>query len=283
MKERFKRYLEREFRAISPTKAAMEYRKDMLRQMLDRSQELQIKGIDDEELIYDMVIDELGDFRQTLVDFDNREIKVKKAKRTALFSVVFSVAFAILLTSAYLITSFALGNAWGQTWLIMVGGIFAGVIAGIIALAVFAVKKKKPYLFRICMAIIEVLVAVFVFLVLQILTTLPMCWITFLVMVLVVLGIDTALSEMSNSIERQFELAIFIEVFCALLYVILGVSHLAPWHPTWLLCLFGALAIVVEILFVVASHNKKKNKSEKKKIKEQYIIEDEDYYTKWDD
>ena len=52
MKERFKRYLEREFRAIAPTLAAMEYREQMLKQLMDRAQELRIKGIDDEDLIF---------------------------------------------------------------------------------------------------------------------------------------------------------------------------------------------------------------------------------------
>ena len=38
MKERFKRYLEREFRAIAPTLAAMEYREQMLKKLMDRAQ-----------------------------------------------------------------------------------------------------------------------------------------------------------------------------------------------------------------------------------------------------
>ena len=45
MKERFKTYLEEQFRQIAPTKAAMEYRISMLTKMTDRAQELKIKGI----------------------------------------------------------------------------------------------------------------------------------------------------------------------------------------------------------------------------------------------
>ena len=51
MKERFKAYLEEQFRQIAPTKAAMEYRKSMLVKMMDRAQELRIKGMQDDELI----------------------------------------------------------------------------------------------------------------------------------------------------------------------------------------------------------------------------------------
>lgn len=36
MKERFKKYLEEHFRKIAPTQAAMEYRKALLTDLLDR-------------------------------------------------------------------------------------------------------------------------------------------------------------------------------------------------------------------------------------------------------
>ena len=66
MKERFKTYLEEQFRQIAPTKAAMEYRISMLTKMTDRAQELKIKGMTDDELIYNTVVGELGDFASTL-------------------------------------------------------------------------------------------------------------------------------------------------------------------------------------------------------------------------
>ena len=50
MKERFKRYLEQQFRAIRPTVAADEYRDTVLRQLMDRSQEPRTKGMEDEGL-----------------------------------------------------------------------------------------------------------------------------------------------------------------------------------------------------------------------------------------
>lgn len=84
MKERFKRYLEGEFRAIRPTLAAVEYREKILKQLLDYEQELRIKGNDDDELIYTMCIASLnqdGSFRDKLREFDEKEVKVDNAKR----------------------------------------------------------------------------------------------------------------------------------------------------------------------------------------------------------
>lgn len=283
MKERFKRYLEREFRAIAPTKAAMEYRNDMLRQMMERVQDLKIKGITDEELIYDMVIDELGDFRATLIEFENKKVKVETAKRKVMLGIVMLVGTVLLITAAYLITSFALGDAWGKTWLIMVGGIFAGVCAGSILVAVKAAQKKKYLAMRGSIAVVEVLVTVFVFLLLQILFRLNMSWLAFLVMVIVLVGVDTALAYASQSKIRHIELAAFIEVFCVLLYVILGIVGLAPWHPTWLLCIGGALGIILEIVVLIAKRNKDKDNDEMEKIVDKHVVKDEDYYTMWND
>ena len=42
MIDRFKRFLEREFKAIRPTQAAMDYREDLLTQLLEKEQDLRI-------------------------------------------------------------------------------------------------------------------------------------------------------------------------------------------------------------------------------------------------
>ena len=81
MKERFKKYLEEHFRKIAPTQAAMEYRKALLTDLLDREQELRIKGVSDDELIYNMAISELGDLDETLKRFEERQIKSGVVKR----------------------------------------------------------------------------------------------------------------------------------------------------------------------------------------------------------
>lgn len=283
MKERFKRFLEREFRAIDPTKAAMEYRQEMLRRLMDRAQELRIKGIADDDFIYDMCIDELGDFRSELIEWQSKKVEVNKTKRKALFTAITAVGFVLLVVCAYLITSFALGDEWGKTWLIMVGGIFTGIVTAASMLCAKFFSKKKFVLARLLLAVDEVLICVFIFLVLQILFNLHMSWIIFLVMVIIVFGVDTLIALFLNSKIRHVELALFMETFCALLYVILGVTGLAPWHPTWLLCLAGVLAIIVELIMIVAARNRVKNSEDKVKLESKYVVKDEDYYTKWDD
>ena len=97
MKERFKKYLEEHFRKIAPTQAAMEYRKALLRDLLDREQELRIKGVSDDELIYNMAISELGDIDKTLERFEERQIKSGVVKRKISMAAVIAVSIVALL------------------------------------------------------------------------------------------------------------------------------------------------------------------------------------------
>ena len=69
LSDRFKAYLQEEFHKITPTKAAMEFRKKLLVEMLDREQELKIKGVTDDELIFKLVVEGLGDLPARLDEF----------------------------------------------------------------------------------------------------------------------------------------------------------------------------------------------------------------------
>lgn len=284
MKERFKRYLEQQFRAIRPTMAAMEYREKMLRQLMDRAQELRIKGMDDEDLIYDMCIDELGDFGATLAAFDEQEHKVANAKRNALLGAVCGVGAVLALVVIYLIVSFLVPNSWGLTWLILVGGAFAGVIAFSVVLLVKFGKAKKYIAMRLMPPVIIVLLCVYLFLLLQLVAGVEMAWLTFLVMVMMIAVFDGVMAFITDFKFRWIELPIVIEVFCVMLYVIIGIAvGAAFWHPGWLLCLGGVVAAVAEAIAIIANRNSKKDAKEKVRIKDKYTKEDESYYTSWKD
>ena len=284
MKERFKRYLEQQFRAIRPTLAAAEYREKMLKQLMDRAQELRIKGMDDEDLIYDMCIDELGDFGATLAAFDEQEHKVANAKRNALLGAVCGVGAVLALVVIYLIVSFLVPNSWGLTWLILVGGAFAGVIAFSVVLLVKFGKAKKYIAMRLMPPVVIVLLCVYLFLLLQLVAGVERAWLTFLVMVMMIAVFDGVMAFITDFKFRWIELPIVIEVFCVMLYVIIGIAAgSAFWHPGWLLCLGGVVAAIAEAIAIIANRNSKKDAKEKVRIKDKYTKEDESYYTSWKD
>lgn len=284
MKERFKRYLEQQFRAIRPTMAAMEYREKMLRKLMDRAQELRIKGMDDEDLIYDMCIDELGDFGATLAAFDEEEHKVANAKRNAVLGAVCGVGAALALVIVYLIVSFLVPGSWGLTWLILVGGAFAAVIAVAVVLLVKFGKNKKYIPMRLMPVVVIVLLCVYLFLLLQLVAKVDMAWLVFLAMVIMIAAFDAVLAFITEFKFRWVELPVAIEIVCVMLYVILGiVLGSVFWHPGWLLCLGGVVAAIAEAIAIIATRNSKKDKKEKSRLTDKYMKEDESYYTMWKD
>lgn len=286
MKERFKKFLEEHFRKIAPTKAAMEYRKTLLVELLDREQELRIKGVSDDELIYNMAVSELGDIDQTLAEFENRQIKSGVVKRKASAVGISAVAIVALLTVVYLIVG-GVAKIWHPTWLIVVGGAFAGVGVLLGYVAVKFAQKRKYVVTRVCVAVCEVLLSVFVFLLLELVLE-PVLhfegsWMTFLAMVALLFGVDTSIAFATKSKIRWFELPVFIEIFGVMLYVMLGILVPGFWHPGWLLCLAGVCCALIQVIVVVIKKAKKNNAEEKAKIADKNEKQNEAYWTEWDD
>ena len=106
MKEKFKAYLEEKFRGIRPTEAAMKFRAQTLVELLERAQELKIKGIEDEELVYLTCIDELGDFDTVLKDFESKSVETKATKRKIGVGAAIGIALVAMLTVTYLVVGF---------------------------------------------------------------------------------------------------------------------------------------------------------------------------------
>lgn len=278
MKERFKRYLEEQFRHISPTQAAMEYRKSMLTKMLDREHELRIKGVADDDLIYNMVVGELGDFESTLRDFENNTVKKEVVRRVSVLGTLGTIGYVFLLTMIYIIVG-CVAKIWHPTWFIIVGGILVGLVAFMGWFSVKCVKKKWYNAMRLFAAGGIALLSVFVFLILQVILGLTGSWLTFLAMVALIAGADVTISFATKSKIRWFELPVFVEVFCVMLYVILGISlsmyGISIWHPAWILCLGGFVAAICEA--VLFSSGKEREKAKKT------TAVDESYWTEWDD
>lgn len=281
MKERFKTYLEEQFRQIAPTKAAMEYRISMLTKMTDRAQELKIKGMTDDELIYNTVVGELGDFASTLRGYENQAVKKELGRRVATLGALLAAAFIAVLVLCYLIVGFVT-KLWHPTWLIIVGGALIGIDGIMIMLAVRFAKKKSYLPLRAMVAGAISVTGVVLYLFLQLVGNISGSYLVFLAMVAVILGADTLLAFIGGSKLKWIELPVFIEIFCVMLYVILGISLMWSgkniWHPTWIICLGGVVVALTEGIVILAERANEK----KKEANAENKAVDEAYWTKWE-
>lgn len=282
MIERFKRYLEREFRAIAPTKAAYELREDTLTKLLDLAQEFRIKGMTDEDMIYDLCIDSLGDFRTTLIAFEEKgKENVVKARKFSNAAIV-AMSSVALLVIVYLVLSFALPNAWGKTWMILVGAAFSAVIVGLVAAGGKSLKNKKYSVAKFSTAGIIALLFVFAFLCCQILFNVDKAWTLFPMMVIVILAANAVIALLYKTKIWLLEMVAFIQVFFSLGYVLLGLFT-GSWSPAWLLNLFGVFVNLVLVAAVIVSKNKAKEKAAAAEENERLNVQNEEFYTTWKD
>ena len=101
-------------------------------------------------------------------------------------------------------------------------------------------------------------------------------------MVVLLLGVDAVVADITGSKIKLLGYAIFVEVFAVMLYVILGLT-LGFWHPYWILCIAGIIIDVVMLGTVIGVKNAKKKKAEDAEIKKHDYDEEEEYYTMWKD
>lgn len=281
MTERFKKYLEQEFRAIPPTKGAMDFRKATLVRLEEYAQDARIKGMTDEDAIFNLAIDSLGDFKSTLIKFNDELSERPKRNNRRLFltlAICFTIVFVIGL---YLVTSLLGLIPWNTSWLILVASIFTAIIGAFTMVGLNVAKRKAYTLPRVLLALSEVLASTFIFLVLLMTTDLPNVWFTFLVMVMLIIVSDVAVAFLTKSKLAILESILAFVVISVLLFVMLGISQVMPWHPGWLL---PALSVMISLSLVITLFvhhiNKKKGPRVKKSAVKPTEVDDK-YYTEW--
>lgn len=281
MKERFKRYLEQAFRKIRPTKAAMEYRLETLTKLEEAAQDYRIKGMTDDEAIYQLCIDSLGDFDAKLQEFDRNLTEVPKKnnlKRNIAVGAIGSVAAIIAL---YLILSLTGAVGWGMSWLILLGAVVAAVVAVDVVLMLKAFKDDKFLVARLFNVGTVILVFIFMYLCIHLSVHPRYDWYIFLCMVPAAGIMDIAIGFVTKSKLTIPEIFVWAMLTSVMLYVMLGVAGVMAWHPGWLLPALTAIAIVAIVASLLISRSKKAKKDRQIFLDSTQNQVDEEYYTKW--
>jgi hypothetical protein len=174
------------------------------------------------------------------------------------------IAMAILLVTivSYLIVSL-ITEAWATSWLIVVGGTFLAIIIFSAFTISKFLKEKKILVPRLLIGLCIILLFVFVFLLITILTDMTDCWILFLIMGIALIGADTVVAYWIDCKGKLINLLAFIQISLVLEYVVLALVQLFPWNPYWLLPVGGAVIDgVIVIITLVSGAKEKKSKKE---------------------
>ena len=269
---RFKEYLVAEFKNITPTKQASQYRKQLLNQLVETAKEYRNNGVEDEDLLYKMSIASLGDLKKTLLDFDKRGRKTAVNVISAIL-ILFGVTVAI-----YLIASFTSG-AWNKTWLTFIYSLALGCVSvGVIAIVKAIPNTNRPTvrkaIIRLSLYVIVTSVFITLFLTVLILANnFTYSWTILLYMVIAMLGVDLTACVFLRSRLTWLVLMAFIQSVLTLMYVALGAMHVIAWSPYWLMPVMGLIVNLILGVFLICRKVKRRGNGEI----------DKKYYSDWDD
>ena len=155
-------YIEDSCRGLGGSQSAYRYKKMLLDQMNQRAAAVAKAGLKDENVMRDLIKDEYPDPEKGFKGWEKRNRKVKFMKKGMPIGALVSL---LLVFIAYFSVS-AMTSAWGKTWLIIVGGIFAMIIFGLSVAASEICRMRRIFhpIARLLIVGNTVLVAVFIFL-----------------------------------------------------------------------------------------------------------------------
>lgn len=265
--ERFKAYLDKQFRLVPMSKEAAELRESMLGDLMSRAMDLkQSKAEYSDDEIYTRCIDSLGDYTAMLNELRLKPLDTVKSPRfqRGVLASLSIVLFAVVL---YLILGVAIKGFWG---------IGAYTIFPIMAVALYAVfsakvlehnvKLKRHYTTDLIIFSYGVILAIALFFVLWLAAGISpgITWVSFTYL--------PFWAVFSVAVTTFFLRKKRITLFIAPMLVTLGVpvyltaaAVTGLWHPLWIIIVIAVLASLVYVIFALNSKIRKSEEAHAEK------------------
>lgn len=254
MYRKFCKYLDKDFRFLPQTQQVRDFKEELLGTLMDKDSELVQKGITDEDERFRLCIEVIEGYQGALKELRGNPKLVAAAKKGALASLVW-MCYMLVVVGAFLAVSFIFKDVWAKSWLIIVDGMFLGLIGWLTVASIKFFKSGKIALSRALLVPAETLLATGAFLTVSVLLNLwhPM-WLVFLALPVLIMAVDLLTALMGGKSKKGIlvlSLAAFITVAAVMAYLILAILMVIPWHPFWLIILGGVAlsAIIVTVYF----------------------------------
>lgn len=255
MLQRFRAFLELEFRFVANSKESDAYKAELLDNLLARADDMVKAGEKDEDKIYDSCIKQLGEFRETLSGY-KKTVNPKYQAKKALNMLIYGLIFSLVVVGTFLALSFTAVLPWSKSWIILTSGFIGGAVILSVYAFVVLISKKKYNLARPFIHIAIVLSTVIAYLCYSVITAnvWGTSWLMFLIMIIMSTGIECIFDFLTESKLANFSLMVFIPVSFSIVYVMLGLSKMLTWHPYWFI---PVIALAFDIVFGLVLLKKK--------------------------
>ncbi len=260
----FLEYIDKSFENMKETESLYRYKQKLIAQMTERANELVAAGLKDDKIICAIIMEEYPDLAGKYKESMKKKSEMSKKSRTGSLMAVGTLSGIFGAVCLYLAVSFLTG-AWGKTWMLLLGGIFAVIVFLFIAISGKLTKKTGKFGFfsRFLCSAAVFLIATYMFLFTTIIVPVQGSWIIFILAVPFAMIFDMLLSYKFNKKTGIFSLLLYIPVIFTLFYVVLGIAKVLPWHPGWLLILLGILVDFVVVGIRLLSGTKVKEEEDR--------------------
>ena len=218
---------------------------------------------------------------EKLQEFDRSLTEVPKKNNQKRYIAMGAIGAVAVIVALYLVLSITGAFAWSVSWLLPLGAIVAAVVAADVVLLLKGFKSDKFLVARLFNVATVILVFVFMYLCIRLSVHPRFDWYIFLCMVPAAGIMDIAIGFVTKSKLTVPEIFVWAMLTSVMLYVMLGVAAVMPWHPGWLLPALTAICIVAVVAVLLISHSKKAKKDKQLFLDSTKNQVDEEYYTKW--
>ena len=227
------------------------YKMIVKRKMDERAKQIKNRGLSDEDVLFDLVADENNDILDGYNKYISRIREINKRKRIPLYSLIYILS----VVAVFLAVGFIF-KLWHPGWLIIEGGITV-LLIGLFVFTVTRLNQNKWYpVSRFLIALCVMLATQFLFLVFRIPLHFEKSYLVFIGAPAAILLCDAILGTITHQKLIVINYLLYIPGIFALIYAILGILGVIPWHPGWFI-MIAAVLIDIAILLGVIKHNQK--------------------------
>lgn len=255
--EKFIEYIEKSLPQNSSNDILYKFKRKTLNDMTERANEITARGISDKNVVSDLIISEYPDLTGDYNKYYKEKTAAQRTKKAFLFNLVGSLAYILILIISYLGISFATQD-WGQTWLIIVNGICLWVCY-ILTLGTVKITSMRRFLHPIARLMLGGAVIIFfvtVFLFCLVILKNPSSWIIVIAGIALMFVCDGVYAKITRQKLAVLSYIVYIPAIAAMLYIILGATHILAWSVGWVIIPLSLLADLA-VIFAAISKNTK--------------------------
>lgn len=249
-------YVDSALDSLPDSKELYKFKKMLTDSLTDRANEITHSGLRDEKVLEDIILSEHPDVKGEFETYIREKEEKKAQKRAKTIKFALGALYTAAVIIVYFIISVLFKN-WSRSWLIPECGVsllIIGITVPFIKRFAFSVRPVFRTIARILVALDIMLVTTSVFLVCLVIVELRHTWRVYIIGAIILIITDAVLTTKINQNFAIFSFLFTIPVVTALVYVVIAVSGLIPWHPGWIMVPASLLIdIIVAAVKIVMS------------------------------